>query len=187
MLTTVDEVKAWMGQDTPASDAVIRELIPALTQAAESMCNRRFLRATVTERFNGNGLRMLGPNLYPIVSVDAIAVDGVVVPAAPEPRSGVNGFTFDKRFIYYTGGGRFTRGWQNVLVTFTGGYDTDALPADLRQAATEWCAYVLKERSRIGQQSKSIQGETVTFLTSFAPDRVKRVLLQYTNYVATLA
>ena len=55
----------------------------------------------------------------------------------------------------------FTRRAQNVVVTYTAGYDT--VPPDIAQACIELVCQRYRERTRIGEVSKALGGgETVT-------------------------
>ena len=57
------------------------------------------------------------------------------------------------------------------------------MPAEIEQACIEVIAIRYKERDRIGQVSKSIGGETVSFSQKDFPDSVRTILNNYKKVV----
>jgi hypothetical protein len=75
----------------------------------------------------------------------------------------------------------FARGFQNISVTYTAGFATT--PLDVAQACIEMIGVKYKERTRVGEVSKSIAGEVVAFSQKDMSDNVKTILLQYKRIV----
>jgi hypothetical protein len=71
----------------------------------------------------------------------------------------------------------FSRGFQNVVVGYTAGYA--ATPPEIEQACIELVALRYKERDRIGQASKNLAGEVVSFAQKDMPADVQTMLAQY--------
>ena len=78
-------------------------------------------------------------------------------------------------------GTAFTRGAQNVTVQYTAGFAVT--PPEIEQACIALVALRYKERDRIGQASKNVGGETVSFQQKDMPADVATILDQYRNLV----
>lgn len=86
--------------------------------------------------------------------------------------------------MYLLGGYIFERGVQNVVVNYTAGYtpitDPDStIPYDLRQAVVEAISVVFKRRQNLGVSSKTIAGESITYILAQWPASSKAVLSYY--------
>ncbi len=69
-------------------------------------------------------------------------------------------------------------GIQNVVITYTAGYPST--PPEIAQACIELVALRYRERTRIGEVSKSLGGaETVTYSQKDLSDGIKTLLQQY--------
>jgi hypothetical protein len=79
----------------------------------------------------------------------------------------------------------FTRRVQNVVITYSAGYA--ATPPDIAQACIELVALRYRERTRIGEVSKSVgAGETVTYAQKDMSLPIATLLQQY-RLVAPIA
>jgi hypothetical protein len=110
-------------------DAVLERLVTAVSQQIQSHLNRRLVRQSYTQTFNGHGRNALYPPQFPIQAVSSVTVNGRVVSAANGPTGA--GYVFSEQAIYLRGGA-FDRGIQNVVIAYEAGYNP--LPADLVQA-----------------------------------------------------
>lgn len=178
-LTTLAAVKLYLSlepSDTSA-DPELEALITAASRFAMTFCSRTFIESTYTKNFNGTGgsFMMLGES--PVTAVSSVSVDGVAVPASPSPREG--GFVFDDETLYLRGCYRLTRGAQNVAVTFTAGYASNAIPQDLAQAIIELVALKFRRRTNIDVSSRGIAGETISYITADMSRPVRKVLDLY--------
>jgi hypothetical protein len=82
-------------------------------------------------------------------------------------------------------GYRFNRGAQNVVLAYTAGYST--IPPGVAQACIELVALRYRERTRIGEVSRSLGGaETVAYAQKDMSDAIKTLLQQY-RLVAPIA
>lgn len=199
----------WLGPQTTVDNDVLQTLISSCSEFFASYCDRRFDYQThvyVTSGHGGN--RLMLPD-YPLVSHAgafelALTIDGATVPARASVGSAgwvVVGTPGDKREnneLMLDGGNsgspvyKFTKGIANVTVTYDAGYYMPAmtqaapsqtviatLPNDLQQACIETCASWYRRRSRIDEQSKSIQGEVISFSIADVPAAARRVLELY--------
>jgi hypothetical protein len=129
----------------------------------------------VNETYDGNDSDRLLPRSFPVISVSSVTVDGNAVPQAPQPW--LPGFLWDGRRILLRGF-IFTRGVQNVQISYIAGYPS--VPLDLKQAAIETFALAYRQRTHIGEKSSSMGGQvTQAFDMSDMPPRAINVFNQY--------
>ena len=167
-LTTLEAVKAYAGVTVDTDDAVLAALITGYSDLICAYTGRDFTLQTYLRRFDGrNNDRLVLPQT-PIVGVASVTIDRQAVPS--------DAFYFDDTSIILDGY-RFTRGNGNVQVGWTAGYVT--VPAAVVQATNEMVALRYALRDHQGWSSKSLAGETVSFITKAMPDSAKVALDQY--------
>lgn len=180
-LTTLAAVKAWLstGQQPmpPTDDALLTALVSAESQAMQTWLGRQLAAQDWAEARDGNdGVRMSFA-AFPVSAVLSLTIDGRPISPAP-PLGGVNsgfGYVFTPTQLGLRGC-RFWRGVQNIGLVYTAGYA--AVPPDLMQAATELVALRYKERSRTGETSKHLGGESVNYRAGL-PDHLTMTLARY--------
>ena len=135
-LCTLAEAKAWLGIDTSitTSDAQIGGLITAASRIIYSYLNRPYLLPIQrTELRDGTGGPRLMLREWPVISVQSLTVDGILVPASPNPPY-APGYLLDPPDPYPPGAmqvlsltsARFTRDIGNVTIVYTAGYQVSA-------------------------------------------------------------
>jgi hypothetical protein len=184
-LTTLANVKGWFSPPltTTSDDALLTRLITAASQFIQTWLNRQIAQQAYTETRDGNGGRKLVFANAPVTAVASLTIDGIAIPPAPNPTTA--GFVFSPTMLYLQGTipgpSRdiyvFSRGFQNVVVGYTAGYA--ATPPEIEQACIELVALRYKERDRIGQASKNLAGEVVSFAQKDMPADVQTMLAQY--------
>lgn len=173
-LTTLANAKLWLGITQSTDDAQLSRLVTAASDFITSYCNRSILSAAyVGEKYNGNGNKALVVRQWPIVSVQSLSINGLAVAASD--------LTFEDRVIYLNGSQILVVGQANVLVSYTAGYAV--VPPAIEQACIDLVALKYRERDRIGHVSKSLAGETVTFLMSDMHPNTRTLLNEFTNKV----
>jgi hypothetical protein len=180
-LCALADVTAWLqtGQNPfPAGDnALLTRLITAASRFIESWLDRRIALCDWIEIRDGNGGQRLAFANVPVSAVWSLSIDGLSIPPAPPGGGFGAGYVFSPTELALRGY-VFTRRAQNVSVTYTAGYPT--VPSDIAQACIELVCQRYRERSRIGEVSKSlIGGETVSFSQKDMSDDVKTLLSQY--------
>lgn len=180
-LTTLADVKAWLqlgAAPFPATDdALLTRLVTAASRFVETWLGRPVLSADWLEVRDGTGGQRLVLANHPVTAVLSLTIDGLAIPPAPQDGGFGPGYTFTATELALRGF-VFTRRPQNVIVTYTAGYDT--VPPDLAQACIELVAQRYKQRSRIGEVAKARGAtETVTFSQKDLSDGVRAVLAQY--------
>jgi hypothetical protein len=185
-LTTLADVKAWLqtGQTSfPATDdALLTRLITAASQYIQTWLNRQIALADYLEVRDGSGGDRLQFACFPVTAVLSLTIDGLPIPAASS--IGAAGYTFSSTQLSVCGY-RFTQGAQNVVVSYTAGYS--ATPPDIAQACIELVALRYRERTRIGEISRSLGGaEAVAYSQKDLSDAIKTLLQRY-RLVAPIA
>lgn len=184
-LTTISDVKTFLGITSSGFDAVLTALLASAEARINTICNRprgfgEIL--AVEELFAGENSDRLVLTYTPIATItkiELVGYNGATVLIDPagytfNPDDGVVGFrsSFFGRVVYPGGygindnlpasGGRraipgFSDGFRNVKVTYNGGYSAITLPADLSQAAIEYTAGMFQYR----QRDPGLQTETL--------------------------
>jgi hypothetical protein len=179
-LTTLDSLKAWLAIPSArtADDALLARLITAASAYIESWLGRRLGLAAYTETRDGTGGQRLAFMNAPVQLVDAVMVDGVAIqPSSGAPQAG---YLYDDRFVTLIGR-RFTRGESNVVLAYTAGFVS--IPPEIEQACIELAALRYRERDHIGQSSKGLGGESVSFSQKDMSDDIKTILGAYRRIV----
>ncbi|HUC62655.1 MAG TPA: head-tail connector protein [Alphaproteobacteria bacterium] len=175
-LTSLDNVKAWLAipSNQTTDDTLLTRLITAASGYIQTWLGRTLALASYTETRDGTGGRRLAFLETPAQSVASVMVDGIAVPASPGPPA--PGYVFDASFLTLIGY-RFARGPANVLLSYQAGYAST--PAEVEQACIELVSLRYRERDRIGQVSKGLAGETVTFAQKDMSDDIRTILSAY--------
>ena len=172
-LVDADAVSRYITISGAGDDEMSALLAVACSAAVEQYCGRRFRRSAYVEHRDGTGGPCLLVRAWPLVSVEAVHLDGRAV--AP------SGYAFGDRTIYLAGGAVFARGRANVRMEYTAGYEI--VPADVRLAVLELVAYAAKRKDRVGLASEGQAGQQTNYITADMPAPVKAMLAPYRNVV----
>lgn len=182
-LTTLENVKGWLGlsDEDVADDALLTRLITAVSATVSSYLDRAVQTATYTaEKYTVHCGDKFMPNQWPITAVTTLVVDGETIAASVD---GEDGYLFDEQFIYLIGSGFSGCTPQNVSLTYVAGYAANSAQlAEIEQAVIVMISLRYKERERIGQRSKVLAGETVSYMITDMPPDVKAVLDKYRRF-----
>ena len=164
-LTTLQAVKDWLGVKKPDDDALLQRLITAESQTIERAIQRPILLETRTDIIESYGSPTIMLPATPIQHVEKVIIGGVNIPVIHDALTikRADGFPWMRN--------------RAIEVTYTAGYSE--IPFDLEQACIELVALHYRERERIGHQSKSIAGETVSFITRAMPHSVEARIAPY--------
>lgn len=173
-LTTLDAVKAYGSIAGLEMDPLLEKLITRASASVENYLQRSVGVADYTETRNGTGSFGMLLAAYPVVAVTSLSVNGAAIPAAP--AFGQAGWWLAERTLLLTGY-TFTRGLGNVLVSYRAGFAVT--PPDIEQACIESVLLALKRRDHLDVSSKSLAGETVSFITSDLTPSARQVLNSY--------
>jgi hypothetical protein len=205
-LTTLADVRAWLQtgpQPYPSTDdALLSRLITAASQFLQSWLNRPIVSADWQEARDGSGRfgwdTRFAFGVQPVSAVLLVAIGNIIVPPVPVQSPQPVGQTvtgFAAPGYIFTPTALTIRGYpvprmaNAVFMQYTAGFTR--VPLDVAQAAIELVCRKYRERTRIGERSKSLGGdettayETVSFsLRDMASDI--QVLVQQYRQVAPI-
>jgi hypothetical protein len=177
-LTTLASVKTYLGSaaDDFAMDAAIEPLIDSQSEWFEGQVGYPLVRANHTEPQIHPGGDVIIPRAIPVVSVASVVIEGAPVDqASGTPPWG--GWLLVDNAIHLRG--MVIREGALVEVTYSAGYPADQIPADIEQAVNELVALKFRESARVGVQTVSMSGSSVSFLPSITPRSVQSVIDRY--------
>jgi len=160
-------------------DNLLARLITSASAFIAAFLDRTILTASYVEYRDGPGGYTLSLLNYPVTAVSALEINGVAMTLA---TGTVNyGYQFSDRQIVMRGY-KFTRGIRNVQVSYTAGYAT--VPLDIEQACLELVAYKYRSRDWVGQASKIVGSENVSFITKEIPENALGTLNRWSRVAA---
>ncbi|WP_026470033.1 head-tail connector protein [Alkanindiges illinoisensis] len=172
-LTTLERVKEWLKlQAVAVDDELLQRLIDAASAFVEKWLGFTVLRHEVVRWMDGNGKDELVLTDPHILAINSITIDGRLIPAGQYRHA-------DWWLILDCA--CFSRGRRNICIKYDIGFDT--VPADIENAVIDLVALGYKEKDRIGLQSKTLAGETISYFTGVFSERSKMVLQQYKRVV----
>jgi hypothetical protein len=179
-LATLAQLKEFIGNvPDPTDDALLSRLLDVSAELIERSCNRVFGATIYSETRDGNGLGFMVFSNRPVVSVGSLTINGQSIPQSMNHASG--GWVLASSWkIALRGAYRFHEGVQNVSITYTAGYAT--IPPDLTQACCLLASLAYKERDRMGIDSKTVGGETISFTKDDLPPSVMQTINNYRNH-----
>jgi len=174
------------GNATKTDDDLLQRLITASSEWIRKEARTNFDKRTYTEIRSGHGGRILFFKYPPVSAVTSLYINGILqtqITSSPAD--------YDKAGYFFTSdhiairGDCFHRGRDNIQVTYTGSdYTADATAlADLEQTCVEAVAWAYREIDRLGQRSKSLAGEVVSFDMGALSERAQRVIQRYTRVI----
>ena len=187
--TLIDQTKASVA--TP-NDPLYSALITSASAAFLTYTNRaNILAQSFTETRNGDDSTSLHVKHAPLISVQSLTVNGQNVPAYT--GFGAFGYAIDDNLFEiqlapfhpsnpatFGGGSRFHRGFRNVVVSYTAGWNT--VPADIAQAVGEMVLWKKAKLPRMDLSTQTLNGmETNSYRQSELPDSVKGIITNYTQ------
>lgn len=185
-LCQLADVKAWLntgGQFPATDDALLGRLISAESAAVLDYLQRPLLLADWQETRDGlTGIygqpeARFPFGVIPCAAVLSVAVSGAPIPALPGGAPGYQpGYEFTATQLIIRGF-YIPRRAQCVSFAYTAGYP--AIPAAVEQAAIELVCLRYRQRTRIGELSKRIGEEVVSYDRSDIPPPIKRTLQPY--------
>jgi len=183
-LTTLAQVKQFLGESGTATDNLLSSLISSASSFALTFLARDIFKNDYTETRNGIGSFSIRTLQYPINSVSLVSVNGITIPARPNVTG--CGYSFDSGLIYLSGY-EFCRGAQNITLGYNAGIATQSgsplvpsgVPADLAQAVVDMVAVKYKRRTTIDVVGETIAQQTLTYAPSDITPSVQKVLNQY--------
>lgn len=176
-LTTLARVKRSLNLVDTDSDEVLTEVIASISARMRRYMGRQITTVTRTlERYSHGGKSYrLQLAEWPLISVDAVQVDGEVVDAADRDVQEAVGHV-----LYGAAGSQsdWPRGTRHIEVTYTAGYAE--VPDDIEQAATTQVAWDFAKRRRPGERSSVVdEGNVQTYMVDAWAPEVLSVMDRY--------
>jgi hypothetical protein len=171
-LTTLTNLESWLGLASGNEDEpLLARLITAVSAYIETWCDRQFASQSYSEVRDGTGALRMAFAQSPVTAVASVAIDGNAIP--PGDAVMTPGFYFTPTMLMLNGY-EFCRGLGNVALSYTAGFA--ATPPDVEQACIELAAMRYREMGRIGVASKSVAGESTSFVIKDMPPSVATIL-----------
>lgn len=174
-LTTLQRVKRYakLADDYTADDAVLLDLLAAVSQEVREYCRQDFDMALFEETYNGSGNRWIQLAQVPIREVVSLSVGGRNV---SESDGFGPGYIIDERGLYNPLGY-----WPcqvgAVKVSYVAGYDS--VPEDVQQHVVYTVVLRYRRRETIGLVSRANGASTDSYDTIDLPESVKAALDKY--------
>lgn len=179
-MTTLTQVKTYLGISTSDYDTVLADLINNIEQFIKTWLGRDLDLEERTEYHSG-GETDIVLNEYPIEE------DSVSVYYNNSYQSTSNWVEIDSRnytVLYEEGlivsNTRFVAGNRNLKIVYTAGYDTT--PSDLELLAKELVAKEFEQRKAQGKTNESLGGANVDWTAQLTPTQ-KMILDKYKKMV----
>lgn len=173
-IATLTQLKDFLGILDADEDAVLTFLLAAANSQVQKYIGYDPSSQTVIETRDGNGRYSLAlAHPFP-VSVSAVKIDGRTIPVRTDPTG--SGWFFDasRNIVWVCGAYAFTKGHGNVEITYTAGFAT--MDGALIQGVLDLVAIRREELKRRGISSKSLAGESVSFVYSAVPETIRGYL-----------
>jgi hypothetical protein len=178
-LASVEDLKSFLDIRHSEDDINLYQAIVAGSRWFESQVGRTIAATDYVELQDGAGGRSIIPSNYPVISVASVTISGTAVTLST--AYGVSGYFLAGNVIKLRD--QFvSEGTGNVSILYRAGYELNAIPSEVRQVVTEIAALMYRERTRVGQQSANIGGESVTFYYA-PPARVVNIVEAYRRTV----
>lgn len=183
-LVTLEDVKEEGEISGAQLDGRILRRIDSVTASAEAYCMRTFALATHTEHHDIiSNPSFFYVNSPPWVSITTLTHNEQVAAVTIDADEDVIDETEYKDaglIELFNGESVFYSGDASVKIVYSGGWDEETFPADLKEALVSQILFELDHRERIGIASQSADGVSVSYdeVSGFA-SQVKVVLDRY--------
>lgn len=174
-LCTVSQVKHLLPvrSSVTTDDPLIQRLITSASETMRQEIGDNINSADYSEVYDGTGTGKIVLRHQPVTAVSSVAIG---------PPVGRSALTVNIDYVFSRYGiqslvGSFPKGVANFLVAYTAGYVV--IPADIAEKTAKLAALRYKEAERLGQSSKTLAGETITFDMKDFPADVKATIKQY--------
>jgi hypothetical protein len=144
-------------------DVILGRLISQTSQYIKGKVQRELTLNTYSEYYSTeSGQNRVCLNEYPVITVYSVTLDGIAIPESTSLSSA--GWTLQFPNLLVFRNMAVASGVNNIYASYSAGFASP--PVDIEQACIELTAWRYRERDRIGQENKSINGESVSFITN---------------------
>jgi hypothetical protein len=147
---------------TSTYDKMLTRLLDASEEAVTQYLNRdSILDHAFTETRDGTGRDLIQMKNYPLTAITSVTVDKQVLPASAYVVDGTSAES--TRTVVRIDGGVFGLGRRNVVISGQAGHTVATVPSAITQVIIETAGVAYKKRTRLGERSKSLQSETISY------------------------
>lgn len=166
-MISVQELKDYLVISNNDEDMIIQSIIDSETKRINEFCNTdfSFKRYEITFIGNGKPFVILSKRISNIIE---ITIDGQQV--------NLSDIYFNRLGITNIKGKPFNSG---SIVKIKADLGFEVIPNDIKQALIELVALRFKERDRVGQNTKNLGSEQLSFITTEMTDSIKNKLKNY--------
>ena len=170
MLTTLVDVKEYLGITGTDYDALITHLITRVEKAIANYCGWVFEAANYSEQYDGakfnGGVLIL--KQFPVISVTSLFQDGTrafAVETLIDPSKYV---VYNENGILQLDGEEFDIGLQTIKAVYRAGYEDGSIPGDLTLVANDMVGWKMEDRKTAGGSitSRRLADAAITYDTS---------------------
>lgn len=168
-LTTLDNVKSYMGITDTTDDTILDMLINRVSAWIENYCNRVFGNAIYDQLYDGNNSVSMVVKNAPVTAFATLEIDGEEVLTGDY-------FWYDYGEVILESG-RYGTKRQSIHCVYTAGYTV--IPFEVEDVAIKLTAMTFygKGKDRLGISSKTLGREgSVTYSNTAIPSEVRHVL-----------
>lgn len=172
---TVSQVKHLLpvAKNVTTDDPLIQRLITSASETMRREMGDIFNAADYSEVYDGTGTGLLFLRHKPIIAVASVQFGPPTSRVSLVVNVDYIVNSYGIRFL----AGRSVKGIANYAVSYSAGYA--AIPSDISEKTAKIAALRYKEAERLGQTSKTLAGETITFDTKDFPADVMATIEQY--------
>jgi hypothetical protein len=179
-LCSVADIQLFLNLPAEQDVQMLQSLVSAASVFAVTSIDKPILSASYSAVINGRGNAQINLPNSPITAIASLKIDGVAVSASSAP--GNAGYVFDDDWVYLRGDYQvFTRGVQNVEVSYTAGYTK--VPLDLAQAVVDMVASKYKRRLDLHVTGRTLDGQTISYTMADLPKQTEAVFDKYRGVV----
>lgn len=162
-------------------DTLVNECINSASEFFDTYTNRRLRQGNYTHQMDGTGQHVLKAREWPITAITTINLDSAWVFGGGTLVAATDYFVDSEALI--VGKNVWSQGIRNYKVVYTAGYST--APQDLKHACLLMVEFLFRGQNdqRLGIQSRSKIGETLTFFEDM-PKPIFKILDQYERKAA---
>ena len=178
-LTTLAMAKLYLKIPTgeTSMDSIVELFVNAASQMIEAETDRKLKAQSITEVHHGRDSNIIMLNEWPVNSITSVSIGSGQSdpPTLLDPSEYAIGDEGNSVILLSM---RFPRGYNNVNVTYNGGYA--AIPSDLEHACLWMVFYyrMMRESGDIGRTAKGKGDESISILQE-APADVKNAIARY--------
>jgi len=181
-LTTLSDVKDYLGITTSDEDDQLEVLITAVSDFIKNETGREIVETEYKEKIDGNRNEAIVLTQYPVISVEKLTVDDEEITDyylykenAVIKREAIFD-DWDEHRSYY-----FPEGKQNIVVEYTAGYED--VPLDIQKAVWDIIQSTRKSKKYAGLSKYAIGDESMTFSRGLVPSEAIDTIMEYKSVI----